>query len=40
MQDKVVIRDSKFPWAASAILVPKKSEDGKLKFRFFVDFEP
>ena len=38
MLDKGVIRDSKSPWAAPAILVPKKSEDGKPKFRVCVDF--
>jgi len=39
MLDKGVIRDSKSPWAAPSILVPKKSEDGKPKFRFCVDFQ-
>jgi hypothetical protein len=33
MLDKGVIRESKFPCFALAILVPKKSTDGKLKFR-------
>jgi len=38
MQDNVVIRDSKSPWAAPAILIPKKSEDAKPNTRFCVDF--
>jgi len=33
-----IIRESNSPWAARAILVPKKSPDGKTKFRFCVDF--
>ena len=33
-----VIRESNFPWAAPALLVPKRSTDGKPKFRFCVDF--
>ena len=32
------IRKSNSPWSAPAILVPKKSPDGKPKFRFCVDF--
>jgi hypothetical protein len=38
MLDKWVIRESNSPWSAPAILVPKKSPDGKPKFRFCVDF--
>ena len=38
MLDKSIIWDSKSPWAALNILVPKKSEDGKPKCRFCVDF--
>ena len=38
MLDKGVIRDTKSPWEAPAILVLKKIEDGKPKFRFCVDF--
>ena len=38
MLDKGVIRESNSPWSAPAILVPKKSLDGKPKFRFCVDF--
>jgi len=38
MLQKGVIRPSASPWSAPAILVPKKSEDGKPKFRFCVDF--
>jgi transposase InsO family protein len=38
MLDKGVIRDSTSPWQAPAILVPKKSSDGKPKYRFCVDF--
>jgi len=37
MQEKVVIRDSKPPCAAAAILDPKKGEDGKTMCRFCVD---
>jgi len=33
-----VIRDSDSPWSAPAILVSKKSLDGKPNFRFCVDF--
>jgi len=38
MLAKRVIRESSSPWSAPAILVPKKSSDGKSKFRFCVDF--
>jgi len=38
MLDKGVIRESKSPWSAPSILVPKRSTDGKPKFRFCVDF--
>ena len=38
MLDKNVIRESQSPWSAPAILVPKKSLDGKPKYRFCVDF--
>jgi hypothetical protein len=38
MLEKGVIRESSSPWSASAILVPKKSVDGKPKYRFCVDF--
>jgi len=39
MLAKRVIRESSSPWSAPAILVPKKSPDGKPKYRFCVDFE-
>jgi hypothetical protein len=38
MLHKGVIRESSSPWAAPAILVPKKSLDGKPEYRFCVDF--
>jgi len=38
MLQKGVIRESNSPWAAPALLVPKRSTDGKPKFRFCVDF--
>ena len=38
MLDKGVIRPSNSPWSAPALLVPKKSADGKPKYRFCVDF--
>jgi hypothetical protein len=38
MLRKGVIRESTSPWSARAILVPKKSPDGKPKFIFCVDF--
>ena len=33
-----IIRHSTSPWSAPATLVPKKSQDGKPKFRFCLDF--
>ena len=33
-----VIRESDSPWSAPAILFPKKSLEGKPKYRFCVDF--
>jgi hypothetical protein len=38
MLEKGVIRESNSPWSAPALLVPKRSLDGKPKFRFCVDF--
>ena len=38
MLAKWVTRERSSPWAAPAVLVPKKSSDGKPKFRVFVDF--
>jgi hypothetical protein len=38
MLRKRVIRESTSPWSAPAILVPKKSLDGKPKYRYCVDF--
>ena len=38
MLQQGVIRDSDCPWSAPATLVPKKSLDGKPKYRFCVDF--
>jgi hypothetical protein len=38
MLDKGVIRPSNPPWTAPALLVPKKSADGKPKYRYCVDF--
>ena len=38
MLNKVNIRASSSPWSAPAILVPKKTTNGKPKYRFFVDF--
>jgi hypothetical protein len=38
MLDKGVIREISSPWCAPAILIPKKSPDGKPKYRFCVDF--
>jgi len=38
MLAKGVIRESNSPWSAPVLLVPKRSLDGKPKFRFCVDF--
>jgi hypothetical protein len=38
MLEKGVIREISYLWSFPAILVPKKSPDGKPKFRFCVDF--
>jgi hypothetical protein len=38
MLNRGVIRESTSPWSAPAILVPKKSSDGKQKYRFCVDY--
>jgi hypothetical protein len=38
MLQKGVIRESNCHWSAPALLVPKRSTDGKPKFRFCVDF--
>jgi hypothetical protein len=38
MLKKGVIEESNSPWSAPAILVPKKSLDGRPKYRFCVDF--
>ena len=38
MLQKGVIEPSSSPWAAPATLVPKKSPDGRPKYRFCVDF--
>ena len=38
MLEKGIIRQSNSPWSTPAILVPKKSLDGRPKFRFCVDF--
>jgi hypothetical protein len=38
MLKKGVIRESQSPWSAPAILDPKKSADGKAKWRFCCDF--
>jgi hypothetical protein len=41
IQDKLnkgIIDESSSPWSSPAILVPKKSEDAKPKYRFCVDF--
>ena len=38
MLEKGVIRESQSPWVSPSIIVPKKSPDGKQKYRFCVDF--
>jgi hypothetical protein len=38
MLSKGVIRESTLPWSAPALLVPKRTMDGKPKYRFCVDF--
>jgi hypothetical protein len=38
MLKKGVIRESSSPWSAPVILEPKKSSDGRPKYRFCVDF--
>jgi len=38
MLDEGIIRASNSPWSAPAILDPKKTADGKQKYRFCVDF--
>jgi hypothetical protein len=38
MLQQGVIRESDSPWSVPAIVVPKKSLDGKPKYRFCVDF--
>jgi hypothetical protein len=38
MLRKGVIEESTSPWSSPVILVPKKSKDGKPKYRFCVDF--
>jgi hypothetical protein len=38
MLSKGVIEPSSSPWSAPAILVPKKTLDGRPKYRFCVDF--
>ena len=38
MLKKEIIRESNSAWSAPAILVPKKTTDGKPKYRFCVDF--
>jgi len=37
MLSKGVIRESTSPWSAPAILVPKRTMDGKPKYRFCVE---
>jgi hypothetical protein len=39
MLDKGIIRASSSPWSVPAIPVPKKTADGKQKYRFCVDFK-
>jgi len=38
MLDKGVISSSHSPWSSPVVLVPKKSENGVLKYRFCMDF--
>jgi len=38
MLEKGIIKESCSPWTAPALLVPKRSPDGKPKYRFCVDF--
>jgi hypothetical protein len=38
MLKKGIIRSSTSTWSAPSLLVPKRSPDGKLKYRFCVDF--
>jgi hypothetical protein len=40
MLKKGIIEKSNWPWSAPAILVPKKSFDGRPKYKFCVDFLP
>ena len=37
MLSKAIIRESSSPWLAPAILVPKRTMDGKPKYRFCVE---
>ena len=38
MLEKGIIRPSTSPWSAPSLLVPKRSPDGKPKYRFCVGF--
>jgi hypothetical protein len=38
MLEKGIIEPSSSPWSAPAILIPKRSLDGRPKYRFCVDF--